>query len=141
MKRAQFQARRREFEIHGMKEGENVDEYFGRTLTIANKMKAHDKRMEQIVIVEKIIRSMKPRFDYVVCSIEESNNLATMTINELQSSLLVHQQKMRGYKETEHALKVIGGERFGAREDDRVGGRGRLRGGYRVEEEAEEDNH
>jgi len=31
-------------------------------------------------------------FNYVVCSIEESNNINTMTIDELQSSLLMHKQ-------------------------------------------------
>ena len=92
VKRAQLQALRREFELLGMKDGESVDEYFGRTLTIANKMKTHGERMEQIVIIEKILRSMTTKFDYVVCSIEESNNLAEMTIDELQSSVLVHEQ-------------------------------------------------
>ncbi|XP_068663053.1 uncharacterized protein [Aristolochia californica] len=37
---------------------------------------------------------MTSRFNYVVCSIEESNNLDTLTIDELQSSLLVHEQRM-----------------------------------------------
>lgn len=40
VKRAQLQALRREFEILQMKGGETVDQYFGRTLTIVNKMKA-----------------------------------------------------------------------------------------------------
>jgi hypothetical protein len=127
VKRAQLQALRREFELLGMKDGESVDEYFGRTLTIANKMKTHGERMEQIVIIEKILRSMTTKFDYVVCSIEESNNLAEMTIDELQSSLLVHEQRMRGHKEEEQVLKVMSE----AREDARFGGRGRNRGGFR----------
>lgn len=114
-----------------MKEGESVDEYFARTLTIANKMKAHGERMEQLVVVEKILRSMTSRFDYVVCSIEESNNLETMSIDELQSSLLVHEQRMRGHKEEDQALKVTGGGRLSTREDYRTKGRGRGRGGYR----------
>ena len=53
-----------------MKEGESVDDYVARTLTIANKMKAL-----HVVIIKSILRSMTSRFDYVVCSIEESNNL------------------------------------------------------------------
>jgi len=69
-----------------MKEGEKVDEYFARTLTIANKMKVHGERMEQSVIIEKILRSMTLKFNYVVCSIKESNNLSIITINELQST-------------------------------------------------------
>lgn len=47
VKRAQFQALRKEFEILGMREGEKVEAYFSRTLTIANKMKAHGDRIDQ----------------------------------------------------------------------------------------------
>jgi hypothetical protein len=57
-------------------------------------MKVHGERMEQSVIIEKILRSMTLKFNYVICSIEESNDLSIMTINELQSSLLVHEQRM-----------------------------------------------
>jgi len=69
-----------------MKEGEKVDEYFARTLTIANKMKVHGERMEQSVIIEKILRSMTLKFNYVICSIKESNDVSIITINELQST-------------------------------------------------------
>jgi hypothetical protein len=88
VRRAQLQALRREFEILGMKEDESVENYFSRTLTIANKMKANGEIMEQAVVVEKILRSMTARFNYVVCSIEESNDVTSLTIDELQSSLL-----------------------------------------------------
>jgi hypothetical protein len=66
-----------------MKENKGVDEYFARTLTIANKIKIHGEKMDQVVIIENILRSMTLKFDYVVCSVEESNNLDTLTIDEL----------------------------------------------------------
>ncbi|XP_057511705.1 uncharacterized protein LOC130793845 [Actinidia eriantha] len=122
VKRAQLQDLRREFKILGMKEGEKVDGYFSRTLTIANKMKAHGERMEQSVIIEKILRSMTLKFYYVVCSIEESNDLSTMTIDELQSSMLVHEQRMQGQKEEEHALHITNSEKSGGRDEHRVEG-------------------
>lgn len=99
-----------------MKEGESVDAYFARTLIIANKMKIHGENMQQVVIIEKILRSMTSKFDYVVCLVEESNNLDTFTFDELQSSLLVHEQRMNGHGGDEQALKVA--------YDDRIGGRG-----------------
>ncbi|WJZ92508.1 hypothetical protein VitviT2T_011498 [Vitis vinifera] len=120
VKRAQLQALRREFEVLQMKEGESVDEYFARTLTIANKMKIHGESMKQVVIIEKILRSMTSRFDYVVCSVEESNDLDTLTIDELQSSLLVHKQRMNRHGRDEQALKVTYDDKFAGR-----GGRGR----------------
>jgi len=83
VKRAQLQALRRDFETLHMKEGETVDNFFSRTLTIANKMKAHGETMSQTIINEKVLRSMTSKFDYVVCSIKESNDMNTLTIDEL----------------------------------------------------------
>nr|DAD19456.1 TPA_asm: hypothetical protein HUJ06_020919 [Nelumbo nucifera] len=122
VKRAQLQALRREFEVLQMKEGETVDEYFARTLTTVNKMK-------------KILRSMTSRFDYVVCSIEESNDLSKLTIDELQSSLLVHKQRMNSHNRgDEQALNVSyeggRGRGRGGRSASRGRGRGRGRQGF-----------
>jgi hypothetical protein len=66
VKRAQLQALRREFEILVMKEGESIDDYFARTLAIANKMSAQGERVAQTTIVEKILRSLTAKFNYVV---------------------------------------------------------------------------
>ncbi|PNX63784.1 hypothetical protein L195_g061795, partial [Trifolium pratense] len=40
-----------------MKEIESANDYFARILAIANRMTAQGERMEQVVIVEKILRS------------------------------------------------------------------------------------
>ncbi|XP_048429212.1 uncharacterized protein LOC125472156 [Pyrus x bretschneideri] len=94
VKRAQLQALRKEFEVLHMKNGETVNDYFGRTLAIANRMRIHREKMDDVVIIEKILRSMISKFDYVVCSIEKSNDLDTLSIDEVQSSLLVHEQRI-----------------------------------------------
>ena len=70
------------------------------------KKKLHGESMGQLLIVEKILRSMASKFNYVVCSIEESNDLDTLTIDELQSSMLVHEQRMKRHGGDEQALKV-----------------------------------
>ncbi|BBH07042.1 ADP glucose pyrophosphorylase large subunit 1 [Prunus dulcis] len=124
VKRAQLQSLRCDFEVLRMKEGESVNAYFARVLSIANKMKAHGENMSQTMITEKILRSMISKFNYVVCSIEESNNMTTMTIDELQSSLLVHEQRMKGQGEEEQVLKVTHEDKTG-----RGRGRGAGRGG------------
>ena len=123
VKRAQLQVPWKDFEILHMKVRESVNEYFTRTLTIANKMRIHVEKMEDVAIIEKILRSMTPKFDYVVCSIEESHDLDTLSIDELQSSLLVHEQRMNGHAVEEQALKVT--------HEDQSGGQGRGRGRYR----------
>ncbi|KAG8645967.1 hypothetical protein MANES_10G112229v8 [Manihot esculenta] len=56
-------------------------------------------------------------------SIEESNDTSKLTIDELQSSLLVHEQRMSTQIEEEHALKISHGDQYRGR------GRGSGRGG------------
>ena len=100
-----------------------MNDYFAQTFTIANKMKANGDDKGDVAVVEKILRSMTPKFDYVVCSIKESKDIDTLTIDELQSSLLVHEQRMSSHEEEEHALKITHG--------DQSGGRGRGCGSFR----------
>ncbi|KAF2297473.1 hypothetical protein GH714_024080 [Hevea brasiliensis] len=129
VKRAQLQALRKEFEVLQMKNGETVNEYIARALSIANKMKANGEDKGDVAVVEKILRSMTPKFNYVVCSIEESNDTSKLTIDELQSSLLVHEQRMSTQIDEEHALKISHGDQYGGRgRSSGRGGRGRGRG-------------
>ncbi|XP_018500376.1 uncharacterized protein LOC108866362 [Pyrus x bretschneideri] len=131
VKRAQLQALRKEFEVLHMRVDESVNGYFARTLTIANKMRVHGEQMGDVVVIEKILRSMTPKFDYVVCSIEESNDIDSLSIDELQSSLLVHEQRMCRHTEDEQALQVTNdGGRRGGRSSYRGRGRGRGRSGF-----------
>jgi hypothetical protein len=113
-----------------MGESESVDQYFARTLAIANRMSAHGERLEQVAVVEKILRSMTSKFNYVVCSIEESNDVTTLSIDELQSSLLVHESRMKGQKDSidEQALKITNAGRGAGRGRGRNDPRGRGRG-------------
>lgn len=93
-----------------MKVGESVNEYFARTLTLVNKLRANRGKIDDVGVIEKILRSMTSKFDYVICYIEESNDLDALTIDELQSSLLVHEQRMKTHVMEEQTLKVTLGE-------------------------------
>lgn len=75
-------------------------------MTIINKMRIHGDKMDDVIFIEKILRSMTPKFNYVVCAIEESKDLDELSIDELQGSLLVHEQKMSLDDKEEQALKA-----------------------------------
>ncbi|KAE8656273.1 hypothetical protein F3Y22_tig00117005pilonHSYRG00292 [Hibiscus syriacus] len=127
--RAQLQALRRDFETLQMKDGESVTSYCAKTMEISNKMRFHGEKMEDVTILEKILRSLTPKFDYVVCSIEESKDIDTFSLDELRSSLLVHEQKMnRSSTSEEQALKASTFTHF-SNSRGRGTGRGRGRGG------------
>ncbi|CAL1367307.1 unnamed protein product [Linum trigynum] len=76
-----------------MKEVETVATYFGRVMIVANDMRNCGEEISDGKIVEKILRTLTERFNNVVCSIEESKDIELLTVDALQSSLTVHEQK------------------------------------------------
>ncbi|XP_075097917.1 uncharacterized protein LOC142175238 [Nicotiana tabacum] len=104
-KRAQLQALRAEFETLRMQNSESVIEYFSRVMAISNKMRINGEKLEDVTIIEKIL-CITAKFNYIVCSIEESKDIDTLSIDELQSSLLVHELKINQQDKEELALKT-----------------------------------
>ncbi|KAK9107817.1 hypothetical protein Syun_023828 [Stephania yunnanensis] len=125
VKRSLLQTLRRDFEVLAMKNDENIDDYFRRVMTVSNKMRSNGENMPDSKIVEKILRTLTDKFTYVVVSIEESKDTESMTIDELQSSLSVHEKKFKkkSHEEEDQALNVGGRGRGSYRGQGR--GRGR----------------
>ena len=93
-----------------MKKDESITDYFVRVMIISNKMRSNGENMPNKKIVEKIMRTLTEKFTYVVVSIEESKDTDNMSIDELQSSLVVHEQKFQrsNINGEEQVLKVEG---------------------------------
>lgn len=106
VKRAQLQRLRKNFETLEMKIGESVKGYFARVMEIANDMRTCGESMEDVKIVEKILRSLTENFNYVVCSIEESKDIDCITVDELQASLQIHERKVVEKRTEEQVLQV-----------------------------------
>lgn len=124
VKHTQLQALQKEFKVLHVKIGETVNDYFRRTLIITNKMRIHGEKIEDMMIIEKILRSMTLKYNYVVCSIKESHDLDVLSIDELQNSLLVHEQRISRYVVEEQALQIT----FRVQQEGRGGGRSSYHG-------------
>ena len=84
--RVRLQILRAEFEALNMSESESVSDYCTSTIVLVNKMKRLGEEIEDVRVVEKILRSLTGKFEHVVAVIEESKDLNTMTVDQLQSS-------------------------------------------------------
>lgn len=71
VKRSTLNALRKDFESLEMKLSESITEYVARVMTVANKMRLNGEKMEDVVIVEKILRSLTEKFTYVVGTLQE----------------------------------------------------------------------
>jgi len=61
-------------------------------------MKTNDETHSEQAKVEKILRSLTPKFEHVVAAIEEANDISIMTVRLLFGSLRAHEQRMNDNK-------------------------------------------
>lgn len=59
-----------EFESLYMKEYESLSDYSSRVIVVANQLKANGETLSITQIIEKIIRSLNPKFEHIVVTFE-----------------------------------------------------------------------
>jgi hypothetical protein len=82
-----------------MLESENISEYFTRVLVIYNQIKRYGEKMEEISVVEKILRLLQKKFHYVVVAIEDSQNRDFLLIKVLMEKLQTHEERVNEIQE------------------------------------------
>ncbi|XP_019430565.1 PREDICTED: uncharacterized protein LOC109337932 [Lupinus angustifolius] len=94
LKKVRLQTMRRQYELMQMENNEKVADFFNRIITHTNGMKACGEAVSTQTIVEKILRTLNPKFDHIVVTIEESKKLENLKIEELQGSIEAHEQRL-----------------------------------------------
>ena len=76
-----------------MKEEENIAAYFLQVDEIVNIIRGLGEKVEEPVIVQKILRSLPMKFDSKILAIEERIDLDTMTVDELHGTLATYEMR------------------------------------------------
>ena len=108
IKGAKLQTYRAQFENLKMKEEENIAAYFLRVDEIVNIIKGLGEKVDEQVIVQKILRSLPMRFDSKISAIEERSDLNTMTMDKFHGILIAYEMRIEqeDLAEKEASFKV-----------------------------------
>jgi hypothetical protein len=94
VKYAKLQTYRLNFEQLKMNEDETVSKYFLRFEELVNAMKGLGEKIEESLLVQKILRSLLDKFNPKVSAIEELNDLKTLSIDQLLGTLTAYEMRI-----------------------------------------------
>jgi len=108
VKTTKLQLLGRDFENLWMKESDNIDSFFTHVIGMVTQIRSYGEIFEERRIVEKLLRILPSRFDVIVTTIEETNDLTNFLVDELYVSLMTHEQRLNRNENSslEHAFKT-----------------------------------
>ena len=81
-----------------MNEYETVSKFFLRVEVLVNAMKGLGEKIEEPLLVQKILRSLLDKFNSKVSAIEELSDLKTLSIDQLLGTLTAYEMRINKYK-------------------------------------------
>ncbi|XP_039115785.1 uncharacterized protein LOC120251274 [Dioscorea cayenensis subsp. rotundata] len=100
IKALRIQALRQAFESLQRKEDEGVQAYIARVNDLVNQMKGLGDEMPEALAVGKVLRTLGPKYNFVVAAIGEAKDLTKLTMDELAGSLQAHEALLLSQDDT-----------------------------------------
>lgn len=70
-----------------MKDDENIKYFFGKIMKLVNQLKLFREKMTKKRIVNKVLVSLIKKFEAKISSLEDSKDIAKLTLSELVNAL------------------------------------------------------
>ncbi|KAJ0576790.1 putative RNA-directed DNA polymerase [Helianthus annuus] len=102
-----LQGLRRAFENLSMKDDEIVGDYFSRVMNNVGQQRSYGEEVSDQKVVEKILRSLSPKFDYVIPSIEVTFDLAQVTPVKLMGLLQSQEERIQSRMSNNKANTMV----------------------------------
>ncbi|XP_022974781.1 uncharacterized protein LOC111473517 [Cucurbita maxima] len=115
-----------------MTNGKSIADFLSRAMAIVSQMRTYGEKISNETIVAKVLRSLIPKFDHVVATIEEAKDLSILSVDELMGSFQAHEARInrsleRNKKKALQVKETTNNEN-NKRENIYLAGRGRSRG-------------
>ncbi|XP_022945941.1 uncharacterized protein LOC111450032 [Cucurbita moschata] len=97
VKEAKVHTLKSKFEAIPMKDGESIDGFTMKLMTIVSGIRLLGSMVEEIFVVKKFLRVVPPKFMQIVTSIEQFGDFKNISDEEVVGRLKVHEERLRGY--------------------------------------------
>ncbi|XP_074328282.1 uncharacterized protein LOC141666185 [Apium graveolens] len=87
------------FESLSMKESELIDDFFMRLNGLVTNIRVLGEEVSESYVVEKLLRSVPPKFLQITSTIEQFGDLDKMMVEEAAASLKAHEERLKGKTE------------------------------------------
>nr|GEU68731.1 putative reverse transcriptase domain-containing protein [Tanacetum cinerariifolium] len=101
VKTVRIQTLKAEFESLNMNEAEGVDEFAVKVSNIVSTMRALGDTVKESYVAKKLLREVPSKFLQIASTFEQFGDLDMMTVEEVIGRLKAHEERMKGYGESD----------------------------------------
>lgn len=107
MKKVRLQTLQRQLENLQMDDNESATTFTSRVLAVTNQMKLCGEECKEQMKVEKILRSLTLKFEHLVVTLEETQDLSKLTVDEVSNKLQAREERMNEQQDEQVTAQTL----------------------------------